>query len=211
MRWTFVFLPLIFACSFSWAGQAETYLAIAEELFDDGKFGQAIEKCSKVLADEPGNEGCKAVIEKSKKQLAVISAKKKQKAEAAKKQALKEEAEEAAATKKKEAQEQAAEAAEKARLDSPEYNIKKACTCAAAESFLITKVNEEKQAGAIGGMVNKKRLYDLSKQIQMIQKSGGYFKSKAGPGFDPKKCETKEKGWDLTGACLNGTPNDVFQ
>lgn len=63
---TLSFLGLFLFVTFALALNVDFYIAVAEEAYNSGEYGKAIEKCNKVLEAEPQNVQCTSIVKKVK-------------------------------------------------------------------------------------------------------------------------------------------------
>ena len=195
------------------AADDNPYADIAQEMYEQGEYSKAIEKCKSVLAQQKDNKQCLDVTQKSEVALANKKKDKEQKQIAADKAAKKAELKAEEGRKKAAADEAAAERREQEKLNSPAYNSEKVCHCIAGKKFLMKKIDEEKKAGSIGGFVDKGKLHKYSSQIIMIEKAENYYrgKAKSGGGSSPEgSCGNTKQDWDSFARCVDGTPNEAF-
>lgn len=192
------------------ANQAEIYSSIAEEMLSAKKYEEAIQRCAKVLSKSPEHKKCSSITEKANQALKANALAQSKKNELKKMKELEAKKRDEELQQEWVAKQERQKVEKEKMLASPEYNMNKVCSCQSAESYLNSRINEEKKVGELSGFVDKNKLHRYGSQIILIQKAQKYYFSKSKNIFEQSKCPEYKNDISIVGECLNGTPGNVI-
>lgn len=181
---------------------------IAQEMFNEGHYSKAIDKCKSILK-RSNSINCQKITNKS---LSILSNKKietqkqiESKNKALELENIKRKAEKALIAQKKKEKELKTKS-------SFEYNNDKVCSCNLADSYFTELINEEKSNPS--GVFNSNKVYNWGKLIQIADKAKKYYLSQLQRNkftYNSTKCPTINKSTEVYAMCINDTPLEYLQ